>query len=196
MKKHTTGPWEVTRYGDGQYSIYPKGEKGYTEEGIDDAEDISNAELIAAAPDLLAERDRLREVNAELIDALSRMEEWVEEIDDEDSRVPIDIRWQASAALKKARAFGMSASVEDGIGRLLWKADDLKHAKTTAYVLESKGCEIVSIDKAQDCDRYYVIISLPKAHANEILGYEVGEEEWLKTEPLLETKSFPKPSGC
>ena len=36
------------------------------------AECEANARLIAAAPELLSERDRLREINAELVEALER----------------------------------------------------------------------------------------------------------------------------
>lgn len=46
------------------------------------------APLIAAAPDLLA--------------ALRQMEEWAEQIDDENSRVPIQIRIMARAAIARA----------------------------------------------------------------------------------------------
>lgn len=47
---HTPGPWVISRYNDGQYSV------NYQTQGerfVPDAEDIANARLIAAAPELL-----------------------------------------------------------------------------------------------------------------------------------------------
>ena len=69
--KHTPGPWRV----DGLlikaidhgrwFGIAKAGGSRLTIDG-----NIANAALIASSPDLLAERDRLREVNAELVAAL------------------------------------------------------------------------------------------------------------------------------
>ena len=81
---HTPGPWKVTSYGDGQYSIKNNNDVGYEEGNIPELEDLANASLIASAPDLLKERDELKEhlfksqvfisnqglVNAELLEAL------------------------------------------------------------------------------------------------------------------------------
>ena len=74
MTKHTPGPWHVTSDvepgsikiigGPKQYSIAGLYFTGYPQ----DTE--ANARLIAAAPETAAERDRLREVNADLLAAL------------------------------------------------------------------------------------------------------------------------------
>jgi hypothetical protein len=82
--KHTPGPWTVGvagRYGtDNANIIYSQGGEGSVAtvyglpmntklEDIDSryGQGLANARLIAAAPETAAERDRLREVNAELL---------------------------------------------------------------------------------------------------------------------------------
>ena len=85
--EHTPGPWAVSGSiksvnGDDLYVgyVFPDVE-GYRGDvcsvqsadhisGITRDEAAANASLIASAPNLLAERDRLREVNAELLAAL------------------------------------------------------------------------------------------------------------------------------
>lgn len=74
MSAHTPGPWELAPCGDilGNRSTA-------TDNGLvctmcidrRDDEGAANADLIAAAPDTAAERDRLRAVNADLLAALS-----------------------------------------------------------------------------------------------------------------------------
>lgn len=74
--KHTPGPWTI--YDDGEdgsdiIMAHIDGENSDIAEMSRDlppAQRKANAALIASAPDLLAERDRLREVNAELVAAL------------------------------------------------------------------------------------------------------------------------------
>lgn len=85
--KHTPGPWAVRGSiksvdGDDLYVGYVLPDvKGYRGDvcsvqsadhisGITRDEAAANASLIASAPDLLAERDRLREVNSVLLAAL------------------------------------------------------------------------------------------------------------------------------
>ena len=77
--KHTPGPWRVEpRPMLGQIAIYsddPHGMDPKTETNLicamhNGPVNAANAALIASAPDLLAERDRLRAVNAELVAAL------------------------------------------------------------------------------------------------------------------------------
>lgn len=71
--KHTPGPWEVRPSsnrlnGTAWRDIVSMGTEftgAYVGEALE-----QDAALIASAPDLLAERDRLREVNAELLAAL------------------------------------------------------------------------------------------------------------------------------
>lgn len=83
MTTHTPGPWHRgTRFGQELYVFGP------SDVAIIQAVNRRDVPLIAAAPDLL--------------EALKRMEDWVRDIDDEDSRVPIDIRQQARAAIAKA----------------------------------------------------------------------------------------------
>lgn len=86
MSKHTPGPWVVVYYKNGHpYQIdAPNGSKG--KGGItpiitrwggisfpSSDEGKANARLIAAAPETAAERDKLKEVNAELLAALRAM---------------------------------------------------------------------------------------------------------------------------
>ena len=74
--KHTPGPWIVRMTASGNPFIYEdatgKNIAGVAgcRPGIDAEESQDNAALIAQAPDLLTERDRLRQVNAELLAAL------------------------------------------------------------------------------------------------------------------------------
>jgi len=74
--KHTPGPWIVRMTASGNPFIYDDatgkniaGVAG-TRPGIDADESQANAALIAQAPDLLAERDKLAAINAELVAAL------------------------------------------------------------------------------------------------------------------------------
>jgi len=77
--KHTPGPWFVMGI-DGNGDIQVSGHPFYIGHsdplyhcivtGNNEAERKANAALIAAAPETAAERDRLREVNAELVAAL------------------------------------------------------------------------------------------------------------------------------
>lgn len=75
--KHTPGPWQVNKKvkttvetcADGQ-GINIIADCSDVDGIRSRAEDQANAALIAQAPDLLAERDRLRQVNAELVAAL------------------------------------------------------------------------------------------------------------------------------
>ena len=79
--KHTPGPWQVNKKvkttvetcADGQ-GINIIADCSDVDGIRSRAEDQANAALIAQCPDLLAERDRLREVNAELLAALRDIE--------------------------------------------------------------------------------------------------------------------------
>lgn len=71
--KHTPGPWHIDA--SKSFYVFASGalaEQAGVEHGpfICNASTQANAALIASAPDLLAERDLLREVNAELVAAL------------------------------------------------------------------------------------------------------------------------------
>ena len=99
MARHTSGPWRVGRdiVSDDFHSFPntvevcagPKGNTTYIAlvdsaagDSIDD-ECRANARLIASAPDLLAERDRLKATNAELVRALERVTGIAEQIREE-----------------------------------------------------------------------------------------------------------------
>jgi len=80
--KHTPGPWVVdkgpsTRGGNG-FTVRAGGAiictafPGASTDRIEPVAEL-NARLIAAAPETAAERDRLREVNAELVAALKNL---------------------------------------------------------------------------------------------------------------------------
>lgn len=72
MGKHTPGPWRITNYGE-KFIHIEGGMNGICRiphEGKSIEENEANARLIASAPDLLIERDRLKAVNAELLEAL------------------------------------------------------------------------------------------------------------------------------
>lgn len=76
MTQHTPGPWATSRDGVPedhiQITIYAEA----TGKRVATAfETEANAALIAAAPETAAERERLRAVNAELVAALTAIEE-------------------------------------------------------------------------------------------------------------------------
>ena len=71
--KHTPGPWHIDA--SKSFYVFASGalaEQAGVEHGpfICNASTQANAALIASAPDLLAERDRLLQANAELVAAL------------------------------------------------------------------------------------------------------------------------------
>lgn len=79
--QHTPGPWNETSRdittsigGESLYiaRCFSKGEPqpGWRNPGCTNAEAKANARLIAAAPETAAERDKLKELNAVLVDAL------------------------------------------------------------------------------------------------------------------------------
>jgi hypothetical protein len=79
MTEHTPGPW-VYREDDQTITAILEGEvaRKYDAQAIiaevrPQPEAYANARLIAAAPETAAERDRLREVNAELLEALRNL---------------------------------------------------------------------------------------------------------------------------
>ena len=64
-KTHTPGPWWFTATEEEGYYVACAGDKELT--NLISRED---ARLIAAAPETAAERDRLRTINSELVDAI------------------------------------------------------------------------------------------------------------------------------
>lgn len=129
MKKHTGGPWklelqqgEETQYEHGKSflilagkTLFSIGEIGGPSNKEDFEEIQANAELIAAAPEILAERDQLREVNAGLTEALQAIEARIKGVWDHPALVKIgplssngteDVAWISRAALERAQEFG------------------------------------------------------------------------------------------
>ena len=111
MAEHTPGPWRVFTTKDGTKVI---GIGELNGAGVADCgfgvwrggskEALANARLIAAAPETAAERDRLREVNAELLAALKALLEELNLIRAKDTKAVYDsvCRFNAAAAISKA----------------------------------------------------------------------------------------------
>lgn len=82
--KHTPGPWQVSAPEDeydtwlvlcsAHYEVAHIARR-YTNGERNEAIEVENARLIAAAPETAAERDRLKEINAELLAALEKIAE-------------------------------------------------------------------------------------------------------------------------
>jgi hypothetical protein len=75
--KHTPGPWETSTLDGGEWQVCGPG-GGDTIAALYNGNEEANANLIAAAPDLLAERDRLKAINAELLEALQTIENYID----------------------------------------------------------------------------------------------------------------------
>lgn len=86
MSGHTPGPWSAT-YGhlirvsptNNPSTICGVHRRGLHSGNYDEAEVFANARLIAAAPDTAAERDRLKEINDDLLAACKSVREWLME---------------------------------------------------------------------------------------------------------------------
>jgi hypothetical protein len=86
-QKHTPGPWivdgvEVYALDDCEFHSVADASCNYT--CRDEVEAIANARLIAEAPETAAERDRLKEINVELLEALI----WIADISDKNHDDP------------------------------------------------------------------------------------------------------------
>ena len=113
--KHTPGPWKHQKARGHQHAIDRKwevvaplpqgGELLIVGEhtGIDCLNE-ANARLIASAPDLLAERDRLRAENAALVVMLTRITESHARLERERGSMVATYTVDARAALAQARA--------------------------------------------------------------------------------------------
>lgn len=125
MKKHTPGPWVVKESGEANVcTIMRTDERNWLaivrQNGeLSVATEAANAELMASAPDLLAERDRLREVNAGLIEAMQAIE------------ARIDGVWDRPALLKYGPMF--SDGTED-VARISRAALDIASLKMDGAV--------------------------------------------------------------
>ena len=69
-----------------------------------------------------------------------------------------------------------------GIGKIWWSAENLAEAQQWEAALTAKGAR-VELRPESDRAIVHVIITLERARANEIFGYEVGPEEWLEQDP-------------
>jgi len=112
MSKHTPGPWiidwNISRldvFSADAATLVATIRRSTLSAGLDDVAK-ANARLIAAAPETAAERDRLREVNAELLAALRIAEAALSDIGDADREPGDDVAWceqRAAQAIPIAR---------------------------------------------------------------------------------------------
>lgn len=74
------------------------------------------------------------------------------------------------------------AKVEPGMGRMWWIADNQEELDQWKREWEGKPITVISVNGEghEGSTRMNVIFELEKAKANELLGYEVEEEEWLE----------------
>lgn len=66
------------------------------------------------------------------------------------------------------------------VGRLWWSAESMEEALQWQNEYMSKGALSVELKPEDDRAVVDVIISLDMSTANEVVGYEVGPEEWLQ----------------
>lgn len=78
------------------------------------------------------------------------------------------------------RGLPLYAEQDDGIGLLWWVFES--EAEWTAWrdEMQPKGVQVLDVNRILQQGRINVTFSLLKARANEILGYEVNEDEWLE----------------
>lgn len=77
-------------------------------------------------------------------------------------------------------------------GTLWWSADNMEEAKAWEEKYLGLGADKVELKPDTNSERVQVLITLNRGRANEIMGYEVEEEEWLiPEEPVL--GSGPRP---
>jgi len=121
MSEHTPGPWAVNEHNDITHA--QNGQVAwvrYTYEQWLKETDLANAKLIASAPDLLAERDRLKAENRRLNEALDGLEaKWQQAASDMDSigvgAWQPEVR-QCAKELREARAGIQPQQEEEGKG--------------------------------------------------------------------------------
>lgn len=79
-------------------------------------------------------------------------------------------------------ALGLADSqqeVQPFVGKLWWNADDMAEAQQMQANYLAKGAISVELKPEADRPIVNVIVALDRNRAHEILGYEVGDEEWL-----------------
>ena len=103
--QHTPGPWHVGMK-PGPIIYGPKGEwiADIQHSMLELDENRANVALIASAPGLLAERDRLKESNAELREVVNRMAPWLGKVIADGSYKNCANPNDAIETLKQARA--------------------------------------------------------------------------------------------
>lgn len=72
-----------------------------------------------------------------------------------------------------------ASQTQINVGHMWWRANDQAEADTMKADLLAKGVIEVKLSEPDVTGMHDVLFSLDRDHANEILGYEVGEEEWL-----------------
>lgn len=96
---HTAGPWRWTTFGQLYNGNGDAVLTAHCAHLTDDFASSADAALIAQAPDLLAERDRLKAVNAELLAALEQMVRY-DDLSEAEQQPAVE---RARAALLRAR---------------------------------------------------------------------------------------------
>jgi hypothetical protein len=83
---------------------------------------------------------------------------------------------------KAATTTSQAGQAPINVGHIWWRAQDQAEAETMQADLLAKGVIEVRLSEPDVTGMLDVFFSLDRDHANEILGYEVGEEEWLDEE--------------
>lgn len=98
----------------------------------------------------------------------------------------------------KGRQMAVSSDGQQGVqpfvGKLWWNADDMAEAQQMQANYLAKGAISVELKPEADRPIVNVIVALDRNRAHEILGYEVGDEEWLDLSGDTERAS-PAPRG-
>lgn len=68
------------------------------------------------------------------------------------------------------------------VGHIWWRAQDQAEADAMKADLLAKGVIEVRVSQPDVSGMHDVFFSLDRDHANEILGYEVEDEEWVEAE--------------
>ncbi|TXI82989.1 MAG: hypothetical protein E6Q40_11695 [Cupriavidus sp.] len=74
---------------------------------------------------------------------------------------------------------GLAASQQLAIGKLWWNADNMTEAEQWKADFLAKGAMAVELKPDADRPIVSVIITLDRKRSKDIMGCEVGEEEWL-----------------
>jgi hypothetical protein len=202
MKKHTGGLWklelqqgEETQYEHGKSflilagkTLFSIGEIGGPSNKEDFEEMQANAELMVAAPELLVERDRLKEVTAGLVESLEAIEARIKGV------------WDHPALMKFGPMFSDGTEDVARISRFALDVASLKMAGGVAVdatpenqintdLMEALSQLIDRLDHHGDIDSVREEGPIDDARA-------VLERVQAFGASASSVKSFPKPSGC